>query len=235
MTQRRHHYEVAFEEFLRLRRTPYVAVDEARKALLPEGAALMVREDEPGGSSRACAIKSFDFVIYGSGMNLLIEVKGRRVSWRGSGKAGAPLHAPPGAAAAQRPRRGRLESWVTIDDIESLSRWEVLFGPEFEAAFVFVYWCEVQPPDALFQEVFAHRDRWYALRAVTLREYRQAMKVRSTRWRTVDVAPSVFERISMPFAPDAVMNAASAVRHRSLDADAHLPPPPLPLVDQLLP
>src|SRR5262245_65549467 len=160
--QRRHHYEQAFEEYLRSRRIPYVAVDEARKALLPR-----VRAAPEADAS----LKSFDFVIYGQGSNLLAEVKGRRV----------------GSAA-------RLECWATVEDVESLCRWERLFGPEFDAAFVFVYWCDEQPPDALFQEVFELRGRWYALRAVRVRDYRQHMRVRSTSWGTVDLTRDVFER-----------------------------------------
>src|SRR5688572_22372104 len=35
MAQRRFHYEQAFEHFLRANRVPYVAVDEAKKALMP--------------------------------------------------------------------------------------------------------------------------------------------------------------------------------------------------------
>ena len=35
MAHRRDHYDRAFEGFLRARRIPYVAVDEARKTLLP--------------------------------------------------------------------------------------------------------------------------------------------------------------------------------------------------------
>ncbi len=177
MAQRRHHYEHAFEEYLRVRRIPYVAVDEARKALLPRGPVATVRS--PADIGAAASLKSFDFVIYGQGTNLLVEVKGRQV--RGGG-------------------RGRLESWVTLDDVSSLQRWEGLFGPEFQAAFLFVYWCESQPPDALFQEVFEHRGRWYALRAVRVRDYARVMKVRSPKWRTVNVPTAAFEKISSPFA-----------------------------------
>lgn len=189
MAQRRFHYERAFEEFLRSRRIPYVAVDEARKALLPDGASLRLApasgESQPGTGHPGAALKSFDFVIYGdSGSNLLIDVKGRRV---------APSRA--GGLTA------RLESWVTLDDIASLRTWQELFGPGFEAAFVFVYWCEVQPPDALFQEIMEHRGAWYALRAVRLDEYQRVMKVRSPRWGTVDIAPAIFERVSQPFSP----------------------------------
>jgi len=120
MAQRRFHYEQAFEHYLRSNRVPYVAVDEARKALLPA--------DEPPGS-----LKSFDFVVYGPSRNLLLDVKGRKYSGR-SGR--------------------RMENWVTRDDIDGLERWGRLFGEGFEPTFIFVYWCQAQPPDALFEEVF---------------------------------------------------------------------------------
>lgn len=164
---RRHHYECAFEEFLRSRRIPYVAVDEARKALLP-------RYDSGPAVDRA-TLKSFDFVVYGSGGNLLIDIKGRRALGR------------------------RLESWATLEDVESLRRWETLFGPGFEAAFIFIYASDDQPPDALFEEVIEHRGVWYALRSVLVRDYAQVMKLRSRRWRTVDVPGATFARISQPF------------------------------------
>lgn len=167
MAHRRDHYDRAFESFLRARRIPYVAVDEARKTLLPRA----------GGAELDPALKSFDFVIYGESGNLLVDVKGRRVSGRGT----------------------RLESWVTLDDVESLRRWESLFGAGFEAAFVFMYWWSEQPADALFQEVIEHREQWYALRAVRVGDYARVMKQRSARWRTVDVQSREFARISHPF------------------------------------
>ena len=167
MAQRRHHYEAAFEGYLRQRRIPYVAVDEAKKSLLP---------GSPAGVGGVRALKSFDFVLYGQGSNLLAEVKGRRVA---------------------SPRR--LERWVTLDDVESLRAWEALFGPQFEACFIFMYLHEAQPADALFEELFDHEGRWYALRVVSVRRYQAAMRVRSERWRTVDLDPRVFERLSEPF------------------------------------
>src|SRR3954464_10220087 len=61
MADRSIHYEAAFEAFLRDRGIPYVAVDEAKKALFS-----------------TAKLKSFDFVVYSSsGPNLLIDVKGR--------------------------------------------------------------------------------------------------------------------------------------------------------------
>jgi len=184
MGHRRHHYEVAFEGFLRDRRIPYVSVNEARKALLPERAALTVADGEKTDN-----LKSFDFVIYGDGANLLVEVKGRKIG------------RPSGAPGTRMPTRSQLQSWITRDDVDSLGKWETLFGDGFEAVILFVYWCDDSPPDGLFQEVFVHRDRWYALRAVRLADYREHMKTRSERWKTVFVPTDQFERISQPFAP----------------------------------
>lgn len=179
--QRRYHYEQAFENYLRTRRIPYVAVDEARKALLPDRTGSWESFVSQGGVG---SLKSFDFVIYGADTNLLVECKGRKLARRRSGGATT-----------------RLENWVTQDDIDSLLRWEGLFGAGFEAVFVFVYWCDDLPPDALFEEIVTHDGRWYSLRAVRVREYAKVAKVRSPRWGTMNVPSRVFDEISGALAP----------------------------------
>ena len=61
MADRTVHYEAAFEAFLREKGIPYVAVDEAKKAVFS-----------------SAKLKSFDFVVYSkNGPNLLVDVKGR--------------------------------------------------------------------------------------------------------------------------------------------------------------
>jgi hypothetical protein len=68
MADRNVHYEAAFEAFLRQKGIPYVAVDEAKKALFANA-----------------KLKSFDFVVYSkNGPNLLIDVKGRQSRERSS-------------------------------------------------------------------------------------------------------------------------------------------------------
>ncbi len=60
---RDNHYEAAFEAFLRSQGVPYVAVDEARRSLLADGA----------------TIKSLDFIVSSPGpSSWLVDVKGRR-------------------------------------------------------------------------------------------------------------------------------------------------------------
>jgi len=61
------HYEAAFEAYLRSKGIPYVAVDEAKKALFSDA-----------------KLKSFDFVVYSkTGPNLLVDVKGRSMQNKG--------------------------------------------------------------------------------------------------------------------------------------------------------
>ena len=61
MADRSVHYEAAFEGFLRERGIPYVAVDEAKRALFANA-----------------KLKSFDFVVYPQNKpRLLVDVKGR--------------------------------------------------------------------------------------------------------------------------------------------------------------
>lgn len=73
MALRSNHYDAAFEAYLRGRRTPYIAVDETRRALLADA-----------------SLKSFDFIVYCAGAcNLLVDVKGRRFPSAASDARGA--------------------------------------------------------------------------------------------------------------------------------------------------
>ncbi|MEZ6163615.1 MAG: HYExAFE family protein [Phycisphaerales bacterium] len=192
MAQRRHHYEHAFERFLRDRRVPYISVDEAKKSLLPGSRAMHPGDDGPG------SLKNFDFVIYGEGGNLLVEVKGRRL--------------PRVRLKDGRPASPRMECWVTLDDIEALRRWGTLFGPDFEAVIVFMYWCEGVPPDGLFVETISHRDRWYTLRCIDVESYARAMRLRSPKWGTVCLSAGDFHRLSRPFVVPVREQAGSVAR-----------------------
>src|ERR1043165_9765394 len=79
------HYEAAFEDYLRRKGLPYVAVDEAKKALVA-----------------GAKLKSFDFVVYRpDGKNLLVDVKGRKLSPKKRGTA-------------------TLQNWTTREDIDDL-------------------------------------------------------------------------------------------------------------------
>jgi len=69
MARRYIHYEAAFEDYVRSRGWPYVAVDEQKKAIF--------------AGSR---VKSFDFLIYPPGKTAwLVDVKGRKFPYETKG------------------------------------------------------------------------------------------------------------------------------------------------------
>ena len=174
MARRFLHHDAAFEHLLRAHRVPYIAVDEARRTLLPNTESL----------------KSFDFLVSTPTSRLLVEVKGR--TWR------APAATRPGHSARSASATGRLESWATLDDVEALRAWQRLLVGGFSAALAFLYLCDAEPPDTLFDEAFEFKHRWYGLRTVAVDDYARCMRPRSERWRTVDVAPSDFARLRLP-------------------------------------
>lgn len=70
MTKRNIHYEAAFEDYLRKKEIPYIAINEAKRPIV---------EGKP--------IKNFDFIVYSNkGENLLVDIKGKYFpyeSWLG--------------------------------------------------------------------------------------------------------------------------------------------------------
>jgi len=164
VTKRHIHYEAAFEDFIRSRRVPYVAVDEARRALFAEA-----------------NLKSLDFIVYApSGPNLLVDVKGRQF---------------PGAGG--RSRR-YWENWSTDDDVQSLSRWQTIFGREFRSLMVFVYWLTDEGCRKRFESLYRFRGIDYAMMGIWLDDYRGLARVRSPKWQTVYVPTRAFRQALRP-------------------------------------
>ena len=162
MAHRNVHYDAAFEDYLRCQGWPYVAVDEAGKAIFADA-----------------AIKSFDFLVYSaSGPNLLVDVKGRKF--------------PDGARGAGGGASRAWENWVTRDDVVGLNEWEKIFGADFTAMLVFAYWLQGPPQRSPFQDVHLFRQKHYAFVAIPLSRYVTAAKPRSAKWRTIAVPSSTF-------------------------------------------
>ena len=132
-------------------------------------------------------------MLYGAHEHLLLELKGRRIAPR-KGRA-RPVEAP---EADPTPRSVRTESWVTIDDVESLKTWDSLFGEGFRGVLVFLYWCPDASAHAAFAERFEHDGRRYGVRAIGLADYTREMVVRSPRWRTVHLPAARFDACSGP-------------------------------------
>ena len=159
------HYEAAFEDHLRQRGLPYIAVDEAKKALFA-----------------GAKLKSFDFVVYRpTGKNLLVDVKGRKLSPGPSGKSGS------------------LQNWTTREDIDDLRQWQEIFGDGFSAMFLFMFYWPGTPETAPFPDLLSFQQKWYGMLAISVEDYRTHMRPRSEAWGTVHLPSADFRRLAKPF------------------------------------
>jgi hypothetical protein len=129
-------------------------------------------------------VKNLDFIVLGpTGARLLVDVKGRQFP-------GGPPEKP----------RYVWENWATQEDINGLTHWQTLFGPDYLPLFVFMY--HVLPTVSLPRET---PDLWHAknadylFRAVSLEDYRKKMRVRSPRWGTVCLPNEAFRNLARPF------------------------------------
>lgn len=173
MALRWNHYDLAFEAFLRERRNPYVAVDERRRAL-----------------SDDATLKSLDFIVYSAaGLNLLVDVKGRRF--------------PSGNITNGQ----RWENWVTEEDLTSMRRWESVFGDGFRAALVFAYDLVDGKAQSFHSRVWSFGRRVYSFYGVWADEYAVSMRTRSRSWETVSLPQSRFDDLRLPI--DAFLTTAS--------------------------
>ena len=122
-------------------------------------------------------IKSLDFIVAdGNGGMLLLDVKGRRL-----------------------PRRkATRQNWVTEDDIQSLSQWQYKFGPSARGVFAFVFRLEEDDAQEDFTDRWTHEDRHYGCLTVSLADYTHRMRVRSPRWRTVNLRTVDFAEMARP-------------------------------------
>jgi len=158
MANRKVIYEACFEDYLRTRGVPCVAVDEAKKALFA-----------------GVHLKSFDFVGYSAaGANRLVDVKGRRFPYERSGG------------------RRFWENWTTREDLESLAKWEEVFGSGFAGLLAFCY--HLIRPEAAehFDTVHVFRGEHYGLVGVYRSAYAEAARLRSRSWDTVSVPTATF-------------------------------------------
>lgn len=125
-------------------------------------------------------VKSPDFLLYPRGaINLVVEVKGKR------GKN----------VQGRRP----WENWVTLDDLDGLTRWRALFGPGFLPLLAFVY---AESPAAYplppGEGAFAFRNRQYRFWGVGLDDYLAHLRSRGPAWKAVAMARAEFRKRVRP-------------------------------------
>lgn len=142
--------------------------DVAFEAFLRERAVPYVGVDETHRASwGSISLKSPDFVVYSPRWgNLVVDVKGRQCP--GPGQKGR-----------------RWENWATADDIDSLLRWQQVFGPGFRAALVFAYDLPAGTERPDLPVMWRHRGHDYSFFGVWVADYQREMRTRSPRWSTV--------------------------------------------------
>ena len=122
-------------------------------------------------------IKSFDFLLYlRNGQIVIAEVKGRKFK---------------GTSLAQL---AGFECWVTADDVDGLVKWQQVFGPGYQAVFVFDYKIENIDVDFDGRDVFDFDANRYVFFCVKLDDYRRFMKRRSPKWQTVTLPADKFRQ-----------------------------------------
>ena len=125
-------------------------------------------------------IKSFDYLLYPRNQQIIVaEVKGRK--FKGTSFA----------------KLAGFECWVTADDVDGLTRWQQVFGPDHTAVFVFAYRIENIDVDFDGREVYDFVQDRYVFFAVKLDDYRRFMKRRSPKWQTVTLPADKFRQCAV--------------------------------------
>ena len=120
-------------------------------------------------------LKSFDFLLYPPNRPIVIaEVKGRK--FKGTSLA----------------KLTGFECWVTIGDIEGLTKWQRIFGEGHQATFVFAYKMANIDVDFDGEDYFDFDSNKYLFFCVKLQDYRKFMKRRSPKWQTVTLSAEKF-------------------------------------------
>lgn len=134
-------------------------------------------------AKRSCAaegsLKSLDFIVSPPGaLSWLVDVKGRRF--------------PSGD------QKQYWKNWSTRDDLQSLARWEQLFGPQFGGLFVFAYNVVGQRSPLPAGQLFSFRGGLYAFIGIRLEYYSLHARPISPKWDTLAMSVGRFRQLAAP-------------------------------------
>ena len=141
--------------------------------------------DQTGkGQAGRVTIKSFDFLIApDSNSPVLVELKGR--TFEGTNLIGL---------------KG-LDGWVTYEDVQALSYWHDEFvkdKPDAKAVFVFMFRFANVDVETDGWDIYEAGDDQYLLLAMPVSRYKECMKSRSPKWKTVAMAAEDFRKHAKP-------------------------------------
>jgi hypothetical protein len=124
-------------------------------------------------------LKSLDYIVSPPAFpgSWLVDVKGR-----------------------QFPTAGRQywRNWSTADELESLARWEELFGASSTGLLVFAYNVVGEQAPLPARELFEFRDSLYGFVGIRLDHYASFVKRLSPRWGTVTMPVPQFRSLARP-------------------------------------
>jgi hypothetical protein len=101
------------------------------------------------------------------------------------------------------------KNWSTHDDLESLTRWEAIFGLGFRGLLVFAYNIIGDRAPLPKELLFEHRGALYAFLGVPLGDYAACCRRISIRWDTVSMPVADFRRLARHV--DAFLGQPSAI------------------------
>ena len=169
MSQSGTHYERAFESFLQRNGLPYVAIDQARKAVFA-----------------GVALKSFDFIVYPrKGRKMLVDVKGRKLSW--------PTYSN-GRLGQSWTTTDDIDSMQDWEQVFGCDHQAV-----FVFAYWLYDKAPPTPPTERISNIYYFQQRSYHFLVADLHAYKLTMKPRSPKWNTVYVPAKPFKSITQPF------------------------------------
>ncbi len=155
--------------------------EAAFEAFLRERGVPYVAVDEAKRATFAGkSVKNLDFIVspVGARRRWLVDVKGRKFA-SGAG-------------------RQCWKNWTTRDDLESMARWQALFGATFTPLLVFAYEVvgDLSPLEG--DQLFVFRQRLYAMVAIQLDHYASAAQTISPKWNTVAMPVARFREMARP-------------------------------------
>lgn len=129
------------------------------------------------------SVKNLDFIVSPTvgQHSWLVDVKGRRF--------------PSGQKSKQYWR-----NWTTRDELQSMSTWGSLFGPQFAGCFVFAYHLVGDRAPTTAESIFSFRGELYAFVAIRLEHYASWARPLSVRWNTVTMPIPRFRELARPAA-----------------------------------
>ena len=90
------------------------------------------------------------------------------------------------------------KNWSPREDLESLARWENLFGESFRGLFVFAYLIVGDRAPLPPEQLFEHRGGLYGFVAIELSTYAALARPISPSWDTVAMPTADFRRLARP-------------------------------------